>query len=160
MAASGVEHSGGADLPEALLALPAARAIPAGLRSLLRGAAQGDAAVLREPLRDPLPVLVDTLGSLALLNADGDVVAATMLHALPGWSERAEPALAKDYPAVALLLEGQRAAVQVWALHAERSGAALRRDAQQVAQAGRDRAGPGQRQQRVRQIRAAGMLDA
>ncbi len=121
-AASGVEHSGGTDLPETLLALPAARAIPAGLRELLRAAAQGDPAARREPLRDPLPVLIDTLGSLALLNADGDAVAATMLHALPGWSERAEPALAKDYPAVSLLLEGQRAAAQVWALHAERSG--------------------------------------
>jgi len=73
-------------------------------------------------MREPLPVLVDTLGLLALLNADGDVVAATVLHALPEWSAHVEAALTKDHPAVAALLDGQQAAAQVWALHAERSG--------------------------------------
>src|SRR3546814_19745281 len=35
---------------------------------------------------------------------------------------RSEPKLAAGEPAVAALLDGQRAANQVWALHAERSG--------------------------------------
>ncbi|MEP6632859.1 MAG: bifunctional (p)ppGpp synthetase/guanosine-3',5'-bis(diphosphate) 3'-pyrophosphohydrolase [Luteimonas sp.] len=82
---------------------------------MLHDAAQENAG----PLREPLAQVADTLGSLVRLHADGEVIAATVLHALPGWSERAEPALSARHPALALLLEGQLAAAQVWALHAE-----------------------------------------
>src|SRR3546814_2854834 len=60
--------------------------------------------------------------SLALLNADGEAVLAAILHGLPRAAARLEPKLAAGEPAVAALLDGQRAANQVWALHAERSG--------------------------------------
>src|SRR3546814_4404133 len=59
--------------------------------------------------------------SLALLNADGEAVLAAILHGLPRAAARLEPKLAAGEPAVAALLDGQRAANQVWALHAERS---------------------------------------
>lgn len=66
--------------------------------------------------------LNDTLVSLARLNADGDVVLAAILHDLPAWRARIEPQLEKTWPTVATLLEGQRAAAQVWTLHATRAG--------------------------------------
>ena len=64
-------------------------------------------------------VLRDTLGSLALLGADGDSVAAAILFELPQLAARVEAALPPRHAAVAALLEGQRAANQVWSLHAE-----------------------------------------
>jgi GTP pyrophosphokinase len=112
----------GDGLLETLLPLPAAAAIGPSMRQVLKAAAGAQDGAASEALHEPLPVLVDTLASLALLNADGEAIAATVLHALPGWSAHAEAALAKDHPAVAALLDGQRAAAQVWALHAERSG--------------------------------------
>ncbi len=105
---------------DALLALPAASPIAPGLREILRGAA---AAGGETTLRDPLPVVADTLGSLALLGGDGEVMAAAILHVAPEWRERIESTLQREHPAVAALLEGQRAAAQVWALHAEHAGA-------------------------------------
>ncbi len=72
-----------------------------------------------DALRDPVPVLEDTLASLALLDADGDVLAAAILHAAPDLHAAVQATLTKTFPAVANLLEGQRAAGQVWALHAE-----------------------------------------
>jgi len=105
---------------DALLALPAASAITPGLRETLRAAATANSEAT---LRDPLPVLADTLASLALLGGDGEVMAAAILHVAPEWREKAEPALQREHPAVAALLEGQRAANQVWALHAEHAGA-------------------------------------
>ena len=39
-----------------------------------------------------------------------------------GMPRALEPKLAREQPAIAALLDGQRAAAQVWALHAERSG--------------------------------------
>jgi len=103
-------------LTPALLDAPACAAIPAPLRTLLRGAIEGGATTLR----DPQPVLLDTLESLATLDAAGDVLAAAILHVAPATAEAIAPTLAKAHPAVAVLLEGQRAATQVWALHAER----------------------------------------
>ena len=65
-----------------------------------------------------------TLEALALLGADGDTVAAAILHAYPGAARAAGAALEHDFAAVAALLDGQRAAEQVWALHAEHGGKA------------------------------------
>nr|WP_084073553.1 bifunctional (p)ppGpp synthetase/guanosine-3',5'-bis(diphosphate) 3'-pyrophosphohydrolase [Lysobacter dokdonensis] len=71
---------------------------------------------------DPPAVLADTLGSLARLGADGEVTAAAVLRALPRVDAALRPRIEKDYPQISALLEGQRAAVQVWALHAEQRG--------------------------------------
>ena len=63
------------------------------------------------------------LDALVLLGADGDTAAAAILHTYPGWRAALGP-VERDFPAVAPLIEGQRAAAQVWALHAERHGQA------------------------------------
>jgi GTP pyrophosphokinase len=106
---------------DALLALPPVAALGAPWRQALDQAA-GQAAG-PEPLpADVLAQLGDTLAALARLNADGDVVLATILHDLPAWRARIEPQLAKTWPTVATLLEGQRAAAQVWTLHAADAG--------------------------------------
>ncbi len=109
-----------AALPEALLSLPPVAALAAPWRQALEQAAGP------EPLSDAalagLAGLADTLGSLARLNADGDVVLAAILNDLPAWRARIEPQLAKQWPTVATLLEGQRAAAQVWTLHAADAG--------------------------------------
>ena len=68
---------------------------------------------------DPPEALADTLALLARLDADRDAVAAAVLHAAPEHEQRAAEARGDVSPAVALLLEGQRAAARVWALHAE-----------------------------------------
>ena len=108
------------DTPDALnavLAAPACAAIAPALRHVLQESlADGDVAALR----DPPTVLVETLAALAMLEADGEVLAAAILHVAPTLHERSQPRLAREFPAVAVLLEGQRAAAQVWALHAER----------------------------------------
>ncbi len=102
---------------DALLSLPPVAALGAPWRQVLEQAAGP------EPLADgALVELGDTLGSLARLNADGDVVLAAILHDLPAWRARIEPQLAKAWPTVATLLEGQRAAGQVWTLHAADAG--------------------------------------
>ena len=102
---------------DALLSLPPVAALGAPWRQVLEQAAGS------EPLADAaLAELADTLGSLARLNADGDVVLAAILHDLPAWRARIEPQLAKIWPTVATLLEGQRAAGQVWTLHAADAG--------------------------------------
>src|SRR5690606_10256251 len=67
-------------------------------------------------------VLVDTLDALRMLDADGEAVLAAILHGLPEAAARLERKLASAEPTVAALLDGQRAASQVWELHAERSG--------------------------------------
>ena len=66
------------DLP-ALLALPPADAIAPALREAMLGV-PGNAF---EGAPDPPAVLVDMLGSLARLGADGDVTAAALLRSLP-----------------------------------------------------------------------------
>jgi GTP pyrophosphokinase len=99
-----------------LLAQPPADAIAAPLRR----------ALLEAPVADPYAgapdapaILDDTLASLARLGADGDVAAAAILHALPALRTALQPRLEREFPGVAVLLDGQRAAAQVWALHAE-----------------------------------------
>ena len=107
---------------DALLSLPPVAALGAPWRLALEQAA-GDAPLTAgAPDAAGLALLADTLGSLARLNADGDVVLAAILHDLPSWRARIEPQLAKQWPTVATLLEGQRAAAQVWTLHAAAVG--------------------------------------
>ncbi len=101
-----------------LLSLPAVAALAPPLRALLDEAFDDAGADAFEGF----DILADTLASLALLDADGEVLAATILHALPGQARRLESKLAHGQPAIATLLEGQRAAGQVWTLHAERPG--------------------------------------
>lgn len=102
---------------DALLSLPSVAALGAPWRQALEQSSGP------EPLAEGvLAELGDTLASLARLNADGDVVLAAILHDLPAWQARIEPQLAKTWPTVATLLEGQRAAAQVWTLHAADAG--------------------------------------
>lgn len=102
---------------DSLLSLPPVAALGAPWRQVLEHAAG------LEPLAEGVLVeLDDTLGSLARLNADGDVVLTAILHDLPAWWARIEPQLTKQWPTVATLMEGQRAAGQVWTLHAAEAG--------------------------------------
>lgn len=101
-----------------LLRQPALAALPDGLRAQLQpiveangGADAGGLGTLRA-----------TLELLSLLNAEGETLAAATLHALAGVAEPAMEAIQREYPAIPLLLEGQRAADQVWTLHAEQQG--------------------------------------
>ncbi|MDH5822217.1 bifunctional (p)ppGpp synthetase/guanosine-3',5'-bis(diphosphate) 3'-pyrophosphohydrolase [Luteimonas sp. RD2P54] len=105
---------------DTLLALPAAAALTPPLHGLLETAAAK--AVADPGLDQALPLLVETLRALALLQADGEVVTAAILHAAPTWGAAVEDGLARRHPGVAMLVDGQRAAQQVWALHAERDG--------------------------------------
>lgn len=123
---------------DALLQRPSLAALPAEMRGWVQ--ARIDAGGADVPLRDPLPVLADTLDTLAALSADGEVLAAACLFALPGHegepgkaeagkpeTSRAEPSKAEAArasaarwpPALVDLIEGQQAASQVWVLHAE-----------------------------------------
>ncbi|MGY1410064.1 RelA/SpoT family protein [Luteimonas sp. A611] len=99
------------------LAAPAAAAIAPALREALCAADDGLDEV---PASDA--VLRDTLASLALLGADGDSTAAAILFELPQLAARVEAALPARHAPVAALLDGQRAANQVWTLHAEAPG--------------------------------------
>ncbi|QDW67214.1 RelA/SpoT family protein [Luteimonas granuli] len=100
---------------DALLALPALGALPGPVAALLRAAADGGPA----PCSDPAGVLEDTLDALALLDADGEVMAAAILHVVPDWAARHAATGRDPASAIPALLEGQAAANQVWALHAE-----------------------------------------
>lgn len=106
-------HSPVADV----LALPAANVLSAPLRQSLLAAAQTPRA--GEGALDSPAVVAATLDALALLDADSDTVAAAILHAYPGWAGALGSGFEREYPVVAALLDGQRAAGQVWALHAE-----------------------------------------
>ena len=102
---------------EDLLALPALRTLPASVAALLRAAASdGRAACI-----DTRAVLEDTLQALALLDADGEVMAAAILHAVPEWGARHGAPAQGPGAAIPALLDGQEAANQVWALHAEQA---------------------------------------
>ncbi|WP_233423920.1 RelA/SpoT family protein [Lysobacter capsici] len=100
-----------------VLAQPAAAALAAPLRKALLEAAQAPQA--GASALDAPAVVAATLDALALLDADSDTVAAAILHAYPGWASAMGAGFERDYPVVAALLDGQRAAGQVWALHAE-----------------------------------------
>ncbi|MEJ2790067.1 MULTISPECIES: bifunctional (p)ppGpp synthetase/guanosine-3',5'-bis(diphosphate) 3'-pyrophosphohydrolase [unclassified Pseudoxanthomonas] len=98
-----------------LLQRPALEALPAPLRRALADASAAPGA--GEGMPDPVGVLADTLDTLTTLGADGDVILAAILHGLPA----VQPAVARLAPGLADLLEGQVAAAQVWALHAEQA---------------------------------------
>jgi GTP pyrophosphokinase len=102
-----------------LLQRPAATALPPALRQALAGAMASSGAA--DAPRDAINVLADTLDTLAALSADGEVIAAAIVFALPGVQAALGTSLAKTYPGVADLVEGQAAAAQVWALHAEQA---------------------------------------
>jgi len=103
------------------LDLPAMRPVAPALREVLRAA-----AATLDPARctPAAPAqLADTLSLLSLLDADGDSLAAALLFDLPDLAAAAAATLPAAHSAVAVLLEGQRAANQVWSLHAERPAA-------------------------------------
>jgi GTP pyrophosphokinase len=118
---------------DAVLALPVVDALAPQWRQLLATAAEADAAATGSAAAAAntgadtgadsgapasLAQLREMLDALSRLSADGDVIVAALLHDLPHWRARVEPQLAKSWPTVATLLEGQRAAAQVWTLHA------------------------------------------
>ena len=105
---------------QALFALPETAALEPGLRALLVRQAGGEHAAIA--LDEPLLILADTLGALARLDADADMVAAAVLFAARGWAEPLLPELQRTLPLVAALVDGLQASGQVWALHAERGG--------------------------------------
>src|SRR5690606_12524034 len=105
--------------PATLLDRPEAGRIPTGLLERMRGAVSAGHAA--EGAHDPPEVVASMLEALALLDADGDTLAAALLHTWPGVLDAlGGPKLEADHPRIAGLLEGQRAASPVWALHAER----------------------------------------
>ena len=102
---------------ESLLAQPPLSALPEALRDGLAGCARR--AGPAEPGR--YAVLADTLELLSVLNADADTLAATFVHALNAVPAEEMVAFERTHPEIAPLLEGQRAAAQVWSLHAGQS---------------------------------------
>ena len=103
--------------PAAALARLPAGALPEPLAALWRARAEAGA-----PMRDPPDVLADTLSILAALNADADVMAATLLDALVDVQAIAAEAGVAVPERLHALLEGQRAASRVWALHRDHGG--------------------------------------
>ncbi|ADV26543.1 RelA/SpoT family protein [Pseudoxanthomonas suwonensis 11-1] len=114
---------------EALLRDPAASRLPAALRDALAEAWAAEGTGRQALL--PWPVIADTLRNLVSLDADETALAAALLYDLPGLRAVAGPKVCAQWPAVAVLLDGQDAADQVWALHAGReagrNGEGLRR---------------------------------
>ena len=98
------------NLRDRLLALPTTAAPGTAVHALL-ALLPGEAAL---PDADEA-VLVDTLGALALLGADTEIVASAIADAVPDWSAP----LQRQLPAIMPLLDGLVAARQVWSLHAE-----------------------------------------
>ena len=104
--------------PHPALAHPAGTGIPAPLLGAMRQAA----ATAGGEGGDSPEVVESMLDALALLGADGDTAAAAILHSYPAWEQALRPRIERDFPGIAPLLEGQRAAGQVWELHAQRHG--------------------------------------
>ncbi|MET0580737.1 MAG: HD domain-containing protein, partial [Pseudoxanthomonas sp.] len=75
---------------------------------------------LQTGMPDAWPVLADTLDALAGLSAESDVLVAALLFGIPRLQDGLKTQLVKQ-PGIAGLLDGQNAAAQVWALHAERT---------------------------------------
>ena len=73
-------------------------------------------------LRDPPEVLVDTLAILTTLNADPDVMAATLLDVVVDIDHTIKGADLELPERLRVLLEGQRAASRVWQLHRRHGG--------------------------------------
>ena len=105
-----------AGFADALAQLPA-DALPAPLAQLWLARAQAGA-----PMRDRPEVLADTLAILATLNADPEVLAAALLDALVDVEALAAEAAIALPERLRALLEGQRAASRVWALHRDHGG--------------------------------------
>lgn len=105
--------------PNHALTHPVAAGIPAPLLAAMQEVAQSPDAAAESPA-----VVSSMLEALALLGADSDTVAAAMLHSHPAWEASLRTRVERDFPSIAPLLEGQRAAEQVWALHAQRHGQA------------------------------------
>lgn len=99
-----------------LLQRPALQALPEPLRHALAEAAAQEGADAGMP--DPVGVAADTLDTLAALSADGDVMLAALLYAVPALQSAVRSGTGMS-AALADLREGQAAAAQVWALHAE-----------------------------------------
>ena len=80
------------DVLDPLLAAPACAAIGPAMRAALHEAiAATDAGPDDAALRDTPAVLADTLSALAMLESDGDVLAAAILHACPALRARMQP---------------------------------------------------------------------
>ena len=94
-----------------------AGALPEPLAALWRAQAEAGA-----PMRDTADVLGDTLRILVSLNADADVLAATLLDALVDVDQHASAAKIEIPERLQTLLEGQRAASRVWTLHRSHGG--------------------------------------
>ncbi|MGV8941873.1 MAG: RelA/SpoT family protein [Lysobacter sp.] len=84
-------------------------------------AVTGNAEVGHGP-RDPPVIVQAMLDALQRLDADSDSLAAAILHTYPGLQAALGPKFERDHPELVALLDGQRAAAQVWALHAEQQG--------------------------------------
>ena len=101
---------------DALARVPA-DALPAPLVACWRTHAEAGA-----PMRDRPEVLADTLSILASLNADAEVLAATLLDSLIDIEAMAAQTQVEVPERLHVLLEGQRAASRVWALHRSHGG--------------------------------------
>lgn len=102
------------DTMQALVALPPLAGVPEALRARLAalGAAHAPAAA-------QVAIAADTLSLLERLGADADSLAAAFVHLLPAAAAADVAAFERAHPSIAPLLDGQRAAAQVWSLHAE-----------------------------------------
>jgi GTP pyrophosphokinase len=98
------------------LALAASAPLGPPLRAALEQANAGAVDVAGWAL------IESTLGSLAVLGADGEVVAAALLHDWPGLPAALGDAFMARFPAIAALVDSQRAAEPVWTLHARHPG--------------------------------------
>ena len=101
---------------DALARLPK-DALPDALAAVWRERAEAGA-----PMRDRAEVLADTLAILVSLNADAEVLAATLLDALVDVEALVGEAGIAMPERLHVLLEGQRAASRVWALHRDHGG--------------------------------------
>ena len=87
--------------------------LPAGALAVPLAAFWCEQADGGAPMRDRADVLCDTLAILASLNADAEVMAATLLDALVDVEPRAAEAQVVVPERLQVLLEGQRAASRV-----------------------------------------------
>jgi GTP pyrophosphokinase len=99
------------------LARPDVAVVAGPLRTALEAAA-ADASVLEDAAARELDAALD---ALARLGADGEMVAAAIVHAFPGLASALGAAFEARFPGVATLLDGQRAAEPVWTLHAQQA---------------------------------------
>lgn len=105
---------------QALFRLPETAALDPALRALLEAhAGSGHEAIV---LREPLPLLADTLESLSRLDADAEMMGAAVVFATGDWAAPLMASLEKKHPRVHALVDGLQASGQVWDLHAERGG--------------------------------------